>query len=71
MGKPVIMYDSKGASGHIFWLLAETRKALTKESGTAGLAKFEVLQRRVFSAKRYEDALEIIGEAVELVDMSI
>lgn len=65
MDKPKIMFDSRGESGNIYWILGKVQLAMKKQRR---YTEFNELRDRVFESKSYEDALAIIGEYVNLVD---
>lgn len=64
MDKPKIMFDSRGESGNIYWILGKVQLAMKKQRR---YTEFNELRDRVFESKSYEDALAIIGEYVNLV----
>ena len=72
MNKPELIYDSRGESGNIFWILGELLKIMRHNNkGTpweVTKKRHEEICKRVFGSKSYEDALAIIGEEVTLVD---
>ena len=65
MKKPVLIYDSRGPEGNIFWILGQAQR-LMKRNGR--IAEWKTIWERVQSAGSYEEALEIIGEEVTLRD---
>ena len=65
MNKPELIYDSRGESGNIFWILGQVRRILQREHR---LSDFSRLMERVQSSGSYEEALEIISEEVTLID---
>ena len=65
MKKPVLIYDSRGPEGNIFWILGQAQR-LMKRNGR--IAEWKDIWERVQSAGSYEDALAIIGEEVTLRD---
>lgn len=68
MEKPTIRYDSRGESGNIFWILRALRDECKRmgESPTV----YKEMQERVFASGSYKEALAIIGEKVNLIDIS-
>ena len=67
MNKPELIYDSRGESGNIFWILGQVRRLL-KEQGR--LDTYNQLWERVQSAGSYEEALDILREEVTLIDIA-
>lgn len=65
MKKPVLIYDSRGPEGNIFWILGQAQR-LMKRNGR--IAEWKDIWERVQSAGSYEEALAIIGEEVTLRD---
>jgi len=65
--KPIIQYDSRGASGNIYYILGMVSQALRKQRR---YTDFNNLRDRVFECHSYEKALKIIGETVTLIDTS-
>ena len=66
MEKPTITYDRSGPSGNIYAILGAVSQALRKQHR---YADFNTLRDRVFEAQSYEEALQIIGETVNLVEI--
>ena len=72
--KPVLEYDGRGEGGNIFCILGDLLRIMRHNNkGTP----FEITKQRhlaiaerVFKAKSYDEALKIIGEEVELKDIS-
>ena len=64
MKKPVLKYDSRGPEGNIFWILGQVRRLREQNRITA----YNELWERVQSADSYNDALQLIGEEVTLID---
>ena len=62
--KPIVKYDLTGHSGNIYWILGEVSQIMRKQRR---ITAFNNLRDRVFEAKSYEEALEILGEEVTLV----
>lgn len=65
MKKPELIYDSRGDSGNIFWILGQVRRILQKQRR---IDAYNKLWERVQHAGSYEEALEIIGTEVTLID---
>jgi len=68
MNKLTIHYNSKGESGNIFWILCALRNAL--EYAGESPAIYKNMQERVFASCSYKEALNIIGEKVNLIDIN-
>ena len=66
MEKPTITYDRSGPSGNIYAILGAVSQALRKQRR---YTDFNTLRDRVFEVKTYEEALQIIGETVNLVEI--
>ena len=66
MEKPTITYDRSGPSGNICAILGAVSQTLRKQRR---YTDFNTLRDRVFEAKSYEEALQIIGETVNLVEI--
>jgi hypothetical protein len=66
MEKATITYDRSGPSGNIYAILGAVSQALRKQSR---YTDFNTLRDRVFEAQSYEEALKIIGETVNLVEI--
>ena len=66
MEKPTITYDRSGPSGNIYAILGAASQALRKQRR---YTDFNTLRDRVFEAQSYEEALQIIGETVNLVEI--
>lgn len=62
-----IYYDSKGESGNIVVILGKVRNTLRKQRR---IDEFNECSAAVMKSESYEDALEIIKEYVDLVDLS-
>ena len=67
MKKPELIYDSRGESGNIFWILGQVRRILQKQRR---IDAYNELWERVQHAGSYEEALEIIGAEVTLIDIA-
>ncbi len=66
MEKPIVEYNSKGASGNIYYILGLVQKALRKQQR---INDYNELRDKVFESKSYEQALREISKYVDLVDM--
>ena len=66
MARPIIYYDRRGPSGNIYAILGAVSQALRKQRR---YTDFNTLRDRVFEAQSYEEALQIIGETVNLVEI--
>ena len=62
----MIQFQSTKESGNIFWILGAASAELKKQRR---ITDFNVMRDRVFEASSYDDALAIIREYVELVDL--
>ena len=67
MEKPTIIYDSRGETGNIYYLIGQLQQIMRKQRR---YTDFNNLRDRIFESGSYEDALTIIGEEVELVDIA-
>lgn len=65
MRKPVLIYDSRGASGNIYWILGQAKRILKEENR---IAAYDAMWEKVQKAHSYKEALEIIGKEVTLID---
>lgn len=65
MKKPELIYNSRGESGNIFWILGQVRRLLREQNR---ITAYNELWKRVQSADSYNDALQLIGEEVMLID---
>lgn len=66
MKKPVLKYDSRGPSGNIYWILGQVKRILQQQGRKEA---YDALWARIDTeARSYKEALEIIGEEVELID---
>ena len=61
----MIHFNSRGASGNIFAVLAEVRKVMRKERR---INEYNNMWEEVQNSGSYEAALEIIGKHVPLID---
>lgn len=68
MKKPVLRYDSRGESGNIYWLIGALQQIMRKQRR---IIAYNSLRDRVFAAQSYAEALSIISEEVELIDISV
>ena len=66
MDRPTIYFDRSGPSGNIYAILAAVSQALRRQRR---YTEFNNLRDRVFEAQSYEEALQIIGETVDLVEI--
>lgn len=66
MNRPTIYFDRSGPSGNIYAILAAVSQALRRQRR---YTEFNNLRDRVFEAESYEEALRIIGETVDLVEI--
>ena len=67
MRTPIVIYDSQGPQGNIYYILGLVQQALKAERR---YTDFNNLRDRVFEARSYEEALTIINETVTLIDTS-
>jgi hypothetical protein len=67
MEKPIIIYDSRGETGNIYYLIGQLQQLMRKQRR---YTDFNNLRDRIFESGSYEEALAIIGEEVELVDIA-
>ena len=65
MKKPVLMYNSRGPSGSIYWIIGQVRRIMQKQGR---IIAYNELWERVQHAGSYKEALEIISEEVTLLD---
>ena len=64
--KPIVEYDPHGHTGNIYWILGEVSAIMRKQRR---YTDFNTLRDRVFEAQSYEEALQTIGETVNLVEI--
>lgn len=64
--KETVMYDSKGPSGNIFAIIGQAGNILKKQSQ---INDYNELWSRVNACESYEEAISIINEYVNLVDI--
>ena len=67
MERPTIIYDSRGETGNIYYLIGQLQQIMRKQRR---YTDFNNLRDRIFESGSYEEALAIIGEEVELVDIA-
>jgi len=67
MKKPELIYDSRGESGNIFWILGQVRRIMQKQRR---ITAYNELWERVQRAGSYKEALDIISEEVTLIDIA-
>lgn len=65
MNKPELRYDSRGETGNIYWILGELSRIMRSQNQ---ISVYNEIRDRVFKAQSYQEALEIIGEVVTLID---
>ena len=58
MKKPELIYNSRGETGNIFWILGQVRRIMQKQQR---INAYNELWERVQSSGSYEDALKLIG----------
>lgn len=66
MDRPTIYFDRSGPSGNIYAILGAVSQELRKQRR---YTDFNNLRDRVFEAESYEEALRIIGETVDLIEI--
>ena len=66
MSKPVIKYSPRGATGNIYWIVGQLRNIMRQQRR---IDAFNRLWERVQMANSYDDALKIISEEVDLVEV--
>lgn len=62
----MVQFDRNGETGNIFWIMGQASHEL-KERGKA--CKADEMFKRVVNSDSYQEALKIIGEYVELVEV--
>lgn len=67
MDKLKVTFDRRGPSGNIYYILGMAQTVMKKQRR---YTDFNTMRDRVFESKSYEDALTIIGEYVELIDVT-
>ena len=65
MNKPELRYNSRGETGNIYWILGELSRIMRSQNQ---ISVYNEIRDRVFKAQSYQEALEIIGEVVTLID---
>lgn len=66
MNKPVIEYHSKGESGNIYWLLSAAQRALRKQRK---ISEYNNLRDGVLASQSYLEALSVMAEHIDLIDL--
>ncbi|MFI3164465.1 MAG: hypothetical protein R3Y65_08525 [Bacillota bacterium] len=66
MKKPIVLIYSKGESGNVFHIVALCQRELHKQHR---INDYNEMRDRVFNSKSYAEALKIIREYVDLIDM--
>ena len=61
-----VKFDRNGESGNIFWILAHAQQVLRWQNRTPESVQMAI---RVRNCHSYNEALEIISEYVELVEV--
>lgn len=64
--KSAVCFESKGVSGNIFYILGMVQKELRKQRR---INDFNELRDRVYNSHSYKEALSIIREYVDLIDL--
>ena len=62
----MVKFQSSKESGNIFWILGAARNELQKQRR---ITDYNIMRDRVCESKSYEEALKIIREYVELIDL--
>jgi hypothetical protein len=62
----MIQFQSTKESGNIFWILGAASKELKKQRR---ITEYNAMRDRVYESGSYEEALAIIREYVELIDL--
>ena len=62
-----VVFDRKGQSGNIFFILGKAQQVLRIEGRMQDAVQMGI---RVHNCHSYEEALEIISEYVDLIDMT-
>jgi len=65
--KPELRFNSRQPSGNIYWILGELSRIMRKQSR---IIAYNEIRDRVMDAQSYQEALQIIGEEVTLIDES-
>ena len=66
MKKPTVYFDSRGESGNIFCILGLVRREFRKQRR---ITEYNDLRDRVTASGSYDEALRIIREKVDLIDV--
>ena len=66
MEKATVIFDSRGPSGNIYYIIGMARDELRKQRR---IIDFNNMRDRVFESNSYEEALGIIKEYVNLIDI--
>ena len=67
MKKATVIFDGRGPSGNIYYIIGMVRDELRKQRR---INDFNTMRDRVFESKSYKEALAIIREYVDLIDIS-
>lgn len=67
MKKATVIFDSRGSSGNIYYIVGKARDELRKQRR---ITDFNTMRDRVFESHSYVEALDIIKEYVDLIDIS-
>jgi hypothetical protein len=62
----MIQFESMGPTGNIYWILGAARKELHKQRR---ITEYNTMWERVVTSQSYIDALVVIREYVELIDL--
>lgn len=63
---PIIYFNSQSESGNIFFILASVRKELKKQQR---MTDFNILSEKIHNSHSYKEALDIVREYVNLIDL--
>ena len=63
----MVVFDRYGESGNIFWILGMAVPIL---NNNGRMADAQTMCNRVYNCDSYEDALKVIGEYVELLEVT-
>lgn len=66
MTHPTVFFQSSGESGNIFFILGLVRREMQKQRR---ITEYNDLRDRVTSSGSYAEALAVIREYVELIDL--
>lgn len=64
--KSVIYFKSQGQSGNIYYILGMVQRELRKQRR---INDFNELRDKVYNSKSYDEALSVIREYVDLIDL--